>query len=170
MFCSGGTKYHCLSSLCNRYKSSFYFFSVGFQGTWHGSPIFKKFNLKNKTIPYSRNKLKGANVTLFQRWIFNATFSSYRVYVEHVTDEIKLYEVLSIVYRHELLNKKLCELTSLCCAALANKRCRDFHVTSPTSNKFENNFLSNIFLKNPCVSDSLRVTCDTPRVISWHYV
>lgn len=165
MFCSRGTKYHCLASLCNRYKSSFNFFSACFQGSWHGSPIFKTGNLKNKTIPSFTyiiddrgfankppilppdrwNELKDANVTSFQRWIFNATFSSYRVYVEHVTDEIQLYEVLSIVYRHELLNKELCELTSLCCAVLANKRCRDFHVTSPTSNKFENNFLSNIF-------------------------
>jgi hypothetical protein len=127
------------------------FFSAGFQGSWHDSRIYKTVNLKDKPIPpftfllgdrgfankppivtpYRRNELQRADVTLFQRWIFNTTFSSYRIYVEHVTHEFKLYKVLSTVYRHELLNKKLYEQISLCCAALANRRCKDFYVTSP---------------------------------------
>ena len=82
--------------------------------------------------PYRRNELPHADVTSFQRWIFNATLSSYRIYVEHVTHEIKLYKALSTIYRHELLNKKLYEQISLCCAALANRRCKDFYVTSST--------------------------------------
>jgi hypothetical protein len=128
------------------------FFSAGFQGSWHDSRIFKTLNLKDKPIPpftyilgdrgfaneppiltpYRRNELKKANVTSFQRWIFNATLSSYRVYVEHVTHEVKLFKVLSSIYRHQIINRRLYTLISLCCAALANKRCQDFYVTSPT--------------------------------------
>lgn len=126
------------------------YFSSGYRGSWHDSHIFRVTKLKDKPIPpftyilgdrgfankppiltpYRRNELRNADVTPFQRWIFNATLSSYRIYVEHVTHEIKLYKVLSTTYRHEYINQKLYELISLCCAALANKRCQDFYVTS----------------------------------------
>jgi len=37
-----------------------------------------------------------------------------------------------LAYRHELLNLKLYQLISLCCATLANKRGQDFYVNSLT--------------------------------------
>ncbi|CAF4572252.1 unnamed protein product, partial [Didymodactylos carnosus] len=152
IYYSGKTKYHCLGSIYiigNDRK--LILFQSGFFGSYHDSKIFNslQFRMNNPVpshtfilgdrgfankppiiTPYRKNELQRSGITEFQRLLYNQTLASYRVYVEHVTHEFKLYKVLSNNYRHEKFNLNFYKQISLCAASLANKRCNDFYVTA----------------------------------------
>ncbi|CAF1319700.1 unnamed protein product [Didymodactylos carnosus] len=152
IYYSGKTKYHCLASIyVINNDRKLILFESGFFGSYHDSRIFSSLQVglnnpippntfilddrgfANKPpiiTPYRKNELPHAGITEFQRFLYNKTLSSYRVYVEHVTHEFKLYKVLSNNYHHEIFNLNFYKLISLCVACLANKRCNDFYVTS----------------------------------------
>ncbi|CAF4525863.1 unnamed protein product [Didymodactylos carnosus] len=102
------------------------------QGTW----LLGDRGFANKPpvlTPFKSNELRRVGLTEQQRLAYNNRLASYRIGIEHVTRDIKLYKVMADPQRHFKMDKTFWNQISNCVFGLSNIRFDDFNTDSITT-------------------------------------